>query len=97
MSSSGVVSLDVKSMMTATAEIEIAKSGHTEFDLAQMFPISVKAPFRIAAGFGDAPCCFNGKIEAPEILVDGSLIAKWDFSQDISSLSVKASAGPDFC
>jgi hypothetical protein len=44
-----------------------------------MFPISVKAPVRIAAGFGDAPCCFNGKIEAPEILVDGSLIAKWDF------------------
>ena len=92
---SGVVALDVKSMMTAKADIEIAKNSHTEFDLAQMFPISVKAPVRIAAGFGDAPCCFNGKIEAPEILVDGSLIAKWDFSQDISSLSVKASAGPD--
>ena len=93
---SGVVALDVKSMMTAKADIEIAKNSHTEFDLAQMFPISVKAPVRIAAGFGDAPCCFNGKIEAPEILVDGSLIAKWDFSHDISTLSVKASAGPDF-
>jgi len=93
---SGVVALDVKSVMTAKADIEITKNSHTEFDLAQMFPISVKAPVRIAAGFGDAPCCFNGKIEAPEILVDGSLIAKWDFSQDISSLSVKASAGPDF-
>ncbi len=93
---SGVVVLDVKSMMTAKADIEIAKNSHTEFDLAQMFPISVKAPVRIAAGFGDARCCFNGKIEAPEILVDGSLIAKWDFSQDISSLSVKAIAGPDF-
>ena len=93
---SGVVALDVKSMMTAKADIEIAKNSHTEFDLAQMFPISVKAPVRIAAGFGDAPCCFNGKIEAPEILVDGSLIAKWDFSQDISSLLVKAIAGPDF-
>ena len=93
---SGVVALDVKSMMTAKADIEIAKNSHTEFDLAQMFPISVKAPVRIAAGFGDARCCFNGKIEAPEILVDGSLIAKWDFSQDISSLSVKAIAGPDF-
>ena len=92
---SGVVALDVKSMMTAKADIEIAKNSHTEFDLAQMFPISVKAPVRIAAGFGDARCCFNGKIEAPEILVDGSLIAKWDFSQDISSLSVKAIAGPD--
>ena len=93
---SGVVALDVKSMMTAKADIEIAKNSQTEFDLAQMFPISVKAPVRIAAGFGDARCCFNGKIEAPEILVDGSLIAKWDFSQDISSLSVKAIAGPDF-
>ena len=93
---SGVVALDVKSMMTAKADIEIAKNSHTEFDLAQMFPISVKSPVRIAAGFGDARCCFNGKIEAPEILVDGSLIAKWDFSQDISSLSVKAIAGPDF-
>ena len=71
-SSSGELSLDVKSMMAATAEIEIAKSGHTEFDIAQMFPVSLKAPFHIAAGFGDAPCCFNGKIEAPEILVDGS-------------------------
>ena len=93
---SGVVALDVKSMMTAKADIEIAKNSQTEFDLAQMFPISVKAPVRIAAGFGDARCCFNGKIEAPEILVDGNLIAKWDFSQDISSLSVKAIAGPDF-
>ena len=92
---SGVVVLDVKSMMMAKADIEISNDGHTGFDLAQMFPVLVKAPVRIAAGFGDAPCCFNGKIEAPEILVDGSLIANWDFSQDISSLSVKASAGPD--
>jgi len=93
---SGLVALDVKSMMTAKADIEIAKNSHTEFDLAQMFPISVKAPVRIAAGFGDVPCCFNGKIEAPEILVDGKLIAKWDFSREMSSLSVNASAGPDF-
>jgi N,N-dimethylformamidase len=94
-SASGVIALDVKSIIREKANIEIAKHGQTEFDIAKMFPISVKALVRIAAGFGDAPCCFNGKIEAPEILVDGSLIAKWDFSQDISSLSVKASAGPD--
>ncbi|MDB3880287.1 N,N-dimethylformamidase large subunit [Alphaproteobacteria bacterium] len=94
-SASGVIALDVKSTIREKANIEIAKHGQTEFGIAKMFPISVKALVRIAAGFGDAPCCFNGKIEAPEILVDGSLIAKWDFSQDISSLSVKASAGPD--
>jgi len=94
-SASGVLALDVKSIMTEKANIEIGNHGQTEFDIAKMFPVSVKAPVRIASGFGDLPCCFNGKIEAPEILVDGSLIAKWDFSQDISSLSVKAIAGPD--
>ena len=92
---SGMMTLDVKSMMTAKANIGVAKSSHTELGIAQMFPLSVTAPVRIAAGFGDAPCCFNGKIEAPEILVDGASIAKWDFAQSISSLSVKAHTGPD--
>ncbi|MGA0973651.1 MAG: N,N-dimethylformamidase beta subunit family domain-containing protein, partial [Candidatus Puniceispirillaceae bacterium] len=92
---SGMMALDVKSMMTANANIDGAKSAHTELGSAQMLPLSVTASVRIAAGFGDAPCCFNGKIEAPEILVDGTLIAKWDFAQSISSLSVKAHTGPD--
>ena len=92
---SGMMTLDVKSMMTAKANIGDTKSSRTELGIAQMFPLSVTAPVRIAAGFGDAPCCFNGKIEAPEILVDGALIAKWDFAQSISSLSVKAHTGPD--
>ena len=92
---SGMMTLDAKSMMTTKANIGVAKSSNTELGIAQMFPLSVTAPVRIAAGFGDAPCCFNGKIEAPEILVDGALIAKWDFAQSISSLSVKAHTGPD--
>jgi N,N-dimethylformamidase len=92
---SGMMTLDVKSMMTAKANIGYTKSSRTELGIAQMFPLSVTTPVRIAAGFGDAPCCFNGKIEAPEILVDGALIAKWDFAQSISSLSVKAHTGPD--
>ncbi|MDA7560972.1 N,N-dimethylformamidase large subunit [Alphaproteobacteria bacterium] len=92
---SGMMTLDAKSMMTTKANIGVAKSSNTELGIAQMFPLSVTAPVRIAAGFGDAPCCFNGKIEAPEILVDGALIAKWDFAQTISSLSVKAHTGPD--
>ena len=92
---SGMMTLDAKSMMTTKANIGVAKSSRTELGIAQMFPLSVTAPVRIAAGFGDAPCCFNGKIEAPEILVDGALIAKWDFAQTISSLSVKAHTGPD--
>mgnify|MGYP001233810128 FL=1 len=92
---SGMMTLDAKSMMTTKANIGVAKSSNTELGIAQMFPLSVTAPVRIAAGFGGAPCCFNGKIEAPEILVDGALIAKWDFAQSISSLSVKAHTGPD--
>ena len=92
---SGIMTLDAKSMMTTKANIGVAKSSNTELGIAQMFPLSVTAPVRIAAGFGDAPYCFNGKIEAPEILVDGALIAKWDFAQTISSLSVKAHTGPD--
>ena len=92
---SGMMALDVKSMMTANANIGGAKNGHTDVGITQMFPLFVTAPVRIAAGFGDAPCCFNGKIEAPEILVDGTLRAKWDFAKSISSLSVKAHTGPD--
>ena len=92
---SGMMTLDAKSMMTTKANIGVVKSSNTELGIAQMFPLSVTAPVRIAAGFGGAPCCFNGKIEAPEILVDGALIAKWDFAQTISSLSVKAHTGPD--
>ena len=92
---SGMMTLDAKSMMTTKANIGVVKSSNTELGIAQMFPLSVTAPVRIAAGFGDVPCCFNGKIEAPEILVDGALIAKWDFAQSISSLSVKAHTGPD--
>ena len=92
---SGTITLDVKYMITKKSNIGVAKSSHTELSIARMFPLSVTTPVRIAAGFGDAPCCFNGKIEAPEILVDGALIAKWDFAQSISSLSVKAHTGPD--
>ena len=64
-SASGVVALDVKSTMTGKANIEIANNGQTEFDIATLFNVSVKAPVRIAARFFDPPCCFNGKIEAP--------------------------------
>jgi len=38
---------------------------------------------------------FNGKIEAPKIVVDGEVLACWDLSEDISSQNVKALLGPD--
>jgi len=92
---SGVMALNIQSMTTEKADIGTARDGGSDFGVAQMFPLSVTSPVRIAAGFGNAPNCFNGKIEAPEILVDGISVAEWDFSQSISSLSVKAITGPD--
>jgi N,N-dimethylformamidase len=38
---------------------------------------------------------FNGKIEAPKIVVDGEVLASWDLSEEISSQNVKALLGPD--
>lgn len=38
---------------------------------------------------------FNGKIEAPQILVDGQPVGQWDFASQISSRIVPAQSGPD--
>lgn len=38
---------------------------------------------------------FNGKIEAPTIVVDDETVAAWDFSLNIGSTTAHASAGPD--
>lgn len=38
---------------------------------------------------------FNGKIEAPSIVVDDRIIAAWDFSQNISTTKVHADVGPN--
>jgi len=38
---------------------------------------------------------FNGKIEAPAVLVDEKDLAVWDFAQDISSTECRATTGPD--
>ncbi len=38
---------------------------------------------------------FNGKIEAPAIIVDDQTVAKWDFSRDITSTTGVATVGPD--
>ena len=89
----GIVTLDLVSKLDPVAGV-----GITSIEIAginQLFPISVDAPIRIAAGFEDNLRCFNGKIEAPEIIVDKSLLAQWDFSTHITSLYVKAKIGPD--
>ena len=50
----------------------------------------------IAARFGNGKATqfFNGKIESPSITVDGQPLCMWDFSSDIPTSIVPASAGP---
>jgi hypothetical protein len=43
-----MMTLDVKSMMMAKANIGDTKSSRTELGIAQMFPLLVTAPVRIA-------------------------------------------------
>jgi len=38
---------------------------------------------------------YNGKIEAPQIMVDGDVLASWDLSEEVSTQNVKALLGPD--
>jgi len=95
LSASGAAILDIRHSANSEACQRATKEDDPVTGKGKLFPISIKAPIRIAASFRDAPSCFNGKIEAPEILADGKLIAKWDFSQGISSLSVKTKTGPD--
>lgn len=38
---------------------------------------------------------FNGKIEAPQIIADGTSLAAWDFSVDTQLVTVKSICGPD--
>ena len=95
LSASGATTLGLQHLANLETCLGATKEGDPVTGKGELFPISIKAPIRIAASFRDAPSCFNGKIEAPEILADGKLIAKWDFSNGISSLSVKTKTGPD--
>ena len=89
----GIVTLDLMPKLDPIAGVRITSKEIA--DINQLFPISVNAPIRIAAGFEDDLRCFNGKIEAPEIIIDKSSLAQWDFSMHITSLSVKAKIGPN--
>jgi len=44
--------------------------------------------FGAAVSTGSAEQFFNGKIESPQVLADGKLVASWNFSTDISGPSV---------
>ncbi|GFE64667.1 N,N-dimethylformamidase beta subunit family domain-containing protein [Litoreibacter roseus] len=44
---------------------------------------------------GAATQHFSGKIEAPSVSVDGTCVAEWDFSKEISTTTVAAQTGPE--
>lgn len=44
---------------------------------------------------GTAQQHFNGKLEAPAIIVDSKEVAAWDFAKDISTTVGRATIGPD--
>ena len=95
LSAPGNTALDLQHIANRKTCLVSTIDSDRSIEISRLFPLSLKAPIRIAASFRDPPSCFNGKIEAPEILADGKLIAKWDFSRGISSLSVKTKTGPD--
>lgn len=39
--------------------------------------------------------CFNGKIEAPSVFVDGQCVASWDFAKNIQSMTVAGNGCAD--
>ncbi len=55
------------------------------------------AEVTIAARLSDSSIInyFNGKIESPQISKDGYTLASWDFSKDISSMTVPGDECPD--
>lgn len=69
---------------------EISRSAGASFDLGRSAAVSIAA----RQVNGQASCHFNGKIEAPTVYDaadpdDSKILARWDFSQDISSTEVK--------
>jgi len=48
-----------------------------------------------AISTGSAAQFFNGKIETPQVLADGKIVASWNFSTDISGPSVVGENCPD--
>jgi N,N-dimethylformamidase len=76
----------------ATQKVETASSNLTEcfsLDLVEIVSVGARISSPSAKQF------FNGKIEAPNIWADGKCVAHWNFSTDISALSVLVDNCPD--
>ena len=92
-SPNGAVSFDLETPSNNGDQVESTTGQIEHEDLAKLFASG--AAIRLAAGFAKDKMCFNGRIEAPQILENETTIAEWDFSKDISSLTAKAVMGPD--
>jgi len=87
---------DVSVLSTQTqAQTQAQSEGRGAVDLIQKDEVLIAAAPGPTGPVG-AVSCFNGKIEAPQITADGSVIAAWDFAHNISGMTVPAQTGPDF-
>jgi len=93
-SASGKISISQQPLgrdVTTAADAELAIDGETSVVGTPIVAACMGARSERAA----PDQCFNGKIEAPTITADGETICAWDFSRDMSSTVVPATAGPD--
>ena len=88
---SGQMSISLSALSGAT--VTPTTSANTVMDLCVHDVVMVAAHLSDAGPTG----CFNGKIEAPQISADGARVAAWDFSHNISSMSVPGQFGIPLC
>ena len=88
---SGQMSISLSALSGAT--VTPTTSANTVMDLCVHDVVMVAAHLSDAGPTG----CFNGKIEAPQISADGARVAAWDFSHNISGMSVPGQFGIPSC
>ena len=88
---SGQMSISLSALSGAT--VTPTTSANTVMDLCVHDVVMVAAHLSDAGPTG----CFNGKIEAPQISADGARVAAWDFSHNISGMSVPGQFGIPLC
>ena len=89
--SSGQMSISLSALSGAT--VAPTTGANTVMDLCVHDVVMVAAHLSDAGPTG----CFNGKIEAPQISADGARVAAWDFSHNISGMSVPGQFGIPLC
>jgi len=88
---SGRMSIALTNLSALVAPSQVQTDGGGAVDLTQQDQVMIAA----APGPEAAVLCFNGKIEAPQITADDTVIAAWDFARNISGMTVPGQVGPD--